>query len=728
VGVWRYVGNEPVKQDTRGKYKGQSAFLCCPGPSLKCLTVDLCGEGRVVAALNTAYPKISPDIWFGMDDPTCYDSRLLTESFDKFWRGGYQNRLAKDKRLLEYPATYFLDCAKGGSIEEIFTRTLESDHFVWLKNTLAIAIHYLIWSGVKKIYMVGCDMGGAEDYWHGSPLPEEQRKANQKLYREQTVFIRDLQAEGRKLGVEFVSCTENSPLNDFLQYEPLEEVVSSFKTENTHRQEHAAVVEKSLRQPPEATFPSDPYASHLPVLDKYRNLWEGKKVFEVGAGKYSTPYFLEGAAELVTVEEADSAWLDKVRDAVGEKKGWQSFLVSSLSEGLQLASDHGPYAVSFIDGLADTRSEYLKQLFENTESLIIGHDILPMYKWDTVPVPEGWKRHTLREHGTIIWEREPEISVSCTDSKPVILHYNNWAILGGVETTVVDISKELKEYKHVLCTRNSRHADPVFLSWLEELGIEHVFGTVEDVADKYLPEVIFFHNTTDHYYSGKWDCLKVAAHHCVQPCNTSFDMHWCVSDYVRKGFKEKDGLWIVSPPPVFADPFLSVQRPARMPVVGRIQSSTGWKKKSTDLFYRTMRNLERCDTFIIGHGVPEDLSGGTIKCGEMPSLLANIDIMAIWGDTTETWSKVVTEANLSGIPVVARYHADGLSEQLCKSGGGVLVNSIEGFKENIEFLANNTEEGYRIGNLGREWCLQNATTVTFRARIWDRLISLGVKK
>jgi len=563
MSVWRQ-DDKMCTVNHRGIYKGMKAFLCGCGPSLNDIPPNLQGPNRIIAAMNTAYPKVRPDIWIGMDDPQCYDSRILLEPFPKYYRGGYQHRQALGKPLQDHPSTFFLDCAKGGSVREAFTRTGEDDHFIWTKNTMAIAIHFLMWAGVSEINLVGCDMGGQEDYWHGNKLTGAQRKINKQLYKEQVQMIRQFYTEGKRYDVSFISCTKDSPLNGFLPYEDLEAKIEALNgCRNKHTQEHAIVIE-----------------------DRMKN---------------------------------------KTTD----------------------------------------------------------------------------------------------------DERPVILHYNNWAILGGVETTVVDISKELSSYRHVLCTRNNRHADPTFINWLESIGIEHCFGTIEDAADKYKPKAIFMHNTTDHIYSGRWKCPIVAAHHCYQESPGHFDMHWCVSDYVRRFFKQQDGLWIVSPPPVTAAPFLAVERPERTPVVGRIQSSTGWQQKSTPLFYDTLRKLDRCGLYVVGHGVPEDLSGGPIQAGKMPELLSNIDIMAIWGDTTETWSKVVTEANLSGIPVVARYHNDGQSEQLAKSGGGILVGSINGFRENIQYLVDNPQERIAMGAQGREWCLQNATTKQFRHRVWDRLMYEG---
>ncbi|NQT23715.1 glycosyltransferase, partial [candidate division KSB1 bacterium] len=93
----------------------------------------------------------------------------------------------------------------------------------------------------------------------------------------------------------------------------------------------------------------------------------------------------------------------------------------------------------------------------------------------------------------------------------------------------------------------------------------------------------------------------------------------------------------------------------------------------------------------------------------MAKYLEQIDIFTIWGDTTESWSKVATEAMMSGIPVVARDHKDGLSEQLTASGGGFLVTSEAEFIETVQTLIDSPRLRTQIGGRGRVWALRHAS-------------------
>lgn len=193
------------------------AFLCCPGPSL----IDIPRHhGRTVYAINTAYPKIQPDVWIGMDRVACYDSRLWGESFMKIlrWIPG------DTQRAESLPNTFFagVEYAKA---EEMFARRGNATRFVWTKSTLMLALHFIIWRGHKRIYFVGCDMGGSSlfpgaDYHDERVLTPTQRVGNRLLYAEQAMQLLALYPMAQERGIEFISCTPNSILNTFMPFVP----------------------------------------------------------------------------------------------------------------------------------------------------------------------------------------------------------------------------------------------------------------------------------------------------------------------------------------------------------------------------------------------------------------------------------------------------------------------------------------------------------------------------
>jgi len=164
-----------------------------------------------------------------MDEPFEWDKKLWFESFPKILRGGYQNRTLNDKPIGLYPFVYFADCKKPTKKEDIFTLQGDDIFFVWYKNTLTITLHILIWMGIKQIHLVGCDLGGEPDYYFGNINDEARRQSNKVLYRGQLEYLTFFHNEGRKHGVQLVSCSPESPLNESVPYLPLEEAISLSK-------------------------------------------------------------------------------------------------------------------------------------------------------------------------------------------------------------------------------------------------------------------------------------------------------------------------------------------------------------------------------------------------------------------------------------------------------------------------------------------------------------------
>ena len=301
--------------------------------------------------------------------------------------------------------------------------------------------------------------------------------------------------------------------------------------------------------------------------------------------------------------------------------------------------------------------------------------------------------------------------------KPVILHVNNYIRVGGVETFVLDCAKTLPEYQHVLLTTNNKNKDDDLIKYFNEHNVLHGFTYGKLCANTLQilkPELVLLHNQLDTAIDGDADFLldynTICVHHGATPplpCRR----RWFVSRYVRAQFlsryKADNTRFFFCPPCVHEDDYIDMGRPFRKPpTIGRIQSETNQHDgKVTDEYFDLISQVDGVSFFNI---VPHAQSNGKIMHGAMPKYLKEIDIMAIWGNTTETWSRVATEAMLSGIPVVARNHRDGLAEQLRKSGGGALVKTKEAFVEKLDYLANNRVARLKMAKRGQEWCKKNA--------------------
>ncbi|MEP6671715.1 MAG: class I SAM-dependent methyltransferase [Chthoniobacter sp.] len=198
-----------------------AAFLCCPGPSLAQVARDIRGPGRTVYAINSAYPHVRPDVWFGLDRIACHDPRVWFEPFAKV------TRYLKDdtSRFRGHPNMLFADLDEA-PLASMFLRRDPDTKFLWEHSTFLFALHFLYWLGHKQVYLIGCDMGGPADYHDGRELTREQRGNNRRLHDRQVTLLRELAPVARRHGLQWVSCTPGSRLNAFLPFAPLDKVLA----------------------------------------------------------------------------------------------------------------------------------------------------------------------------------------------------------------------------------------------------------------------------------------------------------------------------------------------------------------------------------------------------------------------------------------------------------------------------------------------------------------------
>ncbi len=232
MGLFYECGNGWADTKFAKKDMGLDAFLCCPGPSL--VPVER-GRGRKVFAVNTAYPKVIPDVWVGMDHLECYDRGLWGESFMKILRGNYWEQEYNGKAVKYHPETYFASLEKPKT--SMFHLRQHTSKFVWYKHTLGVAIHIMIWMGARRIYFVGCDLGGERDYYDDRKLDADLKKYNRKLYSNQVEFLRKHTLEAKAYGIEFISCRPDSPINEYMDYVNVDEAIRRSEEAVSYRDE-----------------------------------------------------------------------------------------------------------------------------------------------------------------------------------------------------------------------------------------------------------------------------------------------------------------------------------------------------------------------------------------------------------------------------------------------------------------------------------------------------------
>lgn len=221
-----WKNSEFYRKHTVGK-----AIIVCGGPSLAKIDVTkLLGPGKTVIGMNTTYPLVRPDIWFGMDNPRCYDRNLILEPFPKIYRGNYWKKEVQGHLLRDVPNSHFMSIYK--QLEEDYWNCFNENNeaFCWQSNSFMAVIAFTLSMGFKEIYLVGCDLSNAEsDYFDGRKLIEEERASNSRLHTQLYHWLRKIQPRINSKGITLHSMTEKSKINKFLPYTSLEDLNTELK-------------------------------------------------------------------------------------------------------------------------------------------------------------------------------------------------------------------------------------------------------------------------------------------------------------------------------------------------------------------------------------------------------------------------------------------------------------------------------------------------------------------
>lgn len=232
MALWYETGNGPVKTSFARKDNNCAAFLCGGGPSLNKIDPPLLnGHNRIVFALNNTYPRIRPDVWVGVDDPSCYRRDIFWQPFVKIMRGGYQGRHCEGRRIDHLHNTYYADVSRADDPEDIFKLRAHDVRFVWAQNVFTTALHITIWMGCKKIYLFGCDFNAFKGDYYDSDiaLSDKNKIWNEQLYNQLYEYMKWFVNVAPNYGVEVYSCSPDSKINDFINYVNYKDVITEIE-------------------------------------------------------------------------------------------------------------------------------------------------------------------------------------------------------------------------------------------------------------------------------------------------------------------------------------------------------------------------------------------------------------------------------------------------------------------------------------------------------------------
>ena len=228
MSIWRWEDERWQVADDEFRRSVEHAVLACPGPSLREAAPHIHSVcGRVVIGMNRAYPTVTPDIWVTMAPPRCFESfaQVWDQPFPKLLRGGFPEAEINGVKVRTLSGVYFMDIVDSIGPSAMFDNLAGGVAFHWNKSTILAALHLALWMGAKRVYFVGADFGGPRDYCDDTCLSGKDRLRMKQCLAMQLEHLRILARQTDAHGLEFVSCTPDSPLNDMMPYVALEDAL-----------------------------------------------------------------------------------------------------------------------------------------------------------------------------------------------------------------------------------------------------------------------------------------------------------------------------------------------------------------------------------------------------------------------------------------------------------------------------------------------------------------------
>lgn len=212
---YRYINELRKTVDIDGLYGGP-LFLCGGHPSLKDKKLKMLGaRGITSMAMNNTGTLFKPDMWVGADDPNCYSKSILSDpSILKFAMLKYSNKMNHQNTLF-YNVEIDFDYKR-----------IQGNKLFWWRNIFMISLQLGIILGFDRIYL--CGTGFSIDkksrYAYKTNLNDEQVNYSQRTYN---MALDQFKKSLPFIDTEIISCTEDSPINDYIEFVEFEKAIRS---------------------------------------------------------------------------------------------------------------------------------------------------------------------------------------------------------------------------------------------------------------------------------------------------------------------------------------------------------------------------------------------------------------------------------------------------------------------------------------------------------------------
>jgi len=206
-------------------YSG-SCFLAGGSPALLKENLSLLSQpGIMTMSMNNTASIVPSSLWVGGDKPLCYSPKILLDPrllhFAIISRRDFEVGGTPWKHC---PNTYFFGTNDNFTLGDLLKPHRD---FVWWKNTFYIALQILYRLGFRKIYLIGCEFNIEKDhqYAYGAKLGEEEVTWNKRTYNAVVANMKHLKPHFEECGIEIISATPNSKLNDIYKVMSFDDAV-----------------------------------------------------------------------------------------------------------------------------------------------------------------------------------------------------------------------------------------------------------------------------------------------------------------------------------------------------------------------------------------------------------------------------------------------------------------------------------------------------------------------
>ncbi|HOK96641.1 MAG TPA: hypothetical protein PK052_06880 [Anaerohalosphaeraceae bacterium] len=226
-------------------FRGQSAFLCCGGPSFAAVDKSqLALPGILTMAVNNTAHLFRPNLWTAQDPPYRFmwtiweDPRIMKFTLWDYRRDRYwlprENRFS-DRTLEQCPNLFF----HKRKSDLVAASWLDEDRIVWgtpkvlqdgsngARSVFLAALHILYFLGFHKVYLLGVDfhMDEKNGYWFDEYRSPAAIRNNQRVYEQTAEHCKALRPYLEKAGFNVFNCNPDSRLKVF-DYYPFKKAIA----------------------------------------------------------------------------------------------------------------------------------------------------------------------------------------------------------------------------------------------------------------------------------------------------------------------------------------------------------------------------------------------------------------------------------------------------------------------------------------------------------------------